>query len=889
MSEALDRMEIKRSQRRFWLLIAAEMLWHPRARRLLLVLVSIFLAFALGYYVHWSGFSFGKTLRSLNANIDFMPRRIQAILARPEIERITIDIKYKDFMRLAYQREIALEQGILVAGEDDFVPATISHNGESVEVRLRLKGDSTDHLEGDKWSYRIKVKGDNTLLGMKEFSIQHPKTRNYVYEWIFHQALKREGLVSLRYDFVHVTLNGKDLGVFALEEHFEGRLIENNQQREGPIVRFDEDPIWAEVAIQQSFLSRDYLVFNSFLPTSIDTYDTNKISSDPSVYDQHIRAIYLLESFRRGELKTSEVFDTQKLASFFAIADLVGAQHSINWSNMRFYYNPITSRLEPIGFDGDSGKLIRALSVGLSPLVDPIFLETVFSDLLFYEEYVRALERVSEPSYVDTLLAELDDELKRNLDIIYGEFLVPESRWPVIFYEGNLYQNQQFIRKALNPTKGMLAYFHGATEDYIELELGNIQTMAIEVLGVTYEGLPLLKPTETTILPERPVSYVAPVLECKLRSTRTVDYQIARFTLPAGFVWSEEMSKDLKIRYRLLGTGRIREEVVIPWPFLGDDFVKSDFFGKEPNVRDFDFLVIDESTKRIRVAPGTWNLDQSLIIPEGYRVIAGEGTRFNLSNSATILSYSPLEFVGDEGASIVIQSTDSTGQGIVVMNADQASVLKYVTFRNLSNPSQSGWELTGAVTFYESPVAISDCQFVGSRSEDALNLVRSDFSIDQTLFSQMFSDAIDADFTRGRIANTYFIEAGNDAIDASGSIIEVENISIDGTGDKGVSAGERSQISGSGINIKNAQIGLASKDMSQLTVQSVEISDSAIGLAAYQKKAEFGPASMEVHGLEMATVDTPYLVEVHSRVVVDSEVIEAIYENVYDMLYGEGE
>jgi hypothetical protein len=520
-------------------------------------------------------------------------------------------------------------------------------------------------------------------------------------------------------------------------------------------------------------------------------------------------------------------------------------------------------------------------------LVDPIFLDTTFSDPLFYEEYVRALERVSQPSYVETLLDELDDDLKRNLSVIYSEF--PDPEWPVIFYEEILYQNQQFIRKALNPTEGLLAYFHGASADQIELELGNIQTMAIEVLSVSYQDFPPLKPTERTILPERPVSYVEPVLECKLGSTQTVDYQIVTFRLPEGFVWSEEMVRDLKIEYKLLGTSQMREEVVIPWPFLGDDFVADDFIRRESNVHDFDFLVVDESTKEIQLTPGTWNLDQSLIIPGGYRVMAREGTRLNLSNSATILSHSPLEFVGSEDAPIIIQSTDSTGQGIVVMNAGQASVFKYVTFHNLSNPSHNGWDLTGAVTFYESPVALSGCQFTGSRSEDALNLVRSEFSIEQTYFGETFSDAIDADFSKGRITHTYFVQAGNDAIDASGSIIEIDGISVDGAGDKGISVGERSQMTGVGLDIKGAQIGIASKDRSQLVVKNVRISNSAVGLAAYRKKTEFGPAFMEVQGLDLTAVSTPYLVEVHSRVVVDNAVIEASHENVYEMLYGEAE
>jgi hypothetical protein len=737
---------------------------------MILSIVSLYtgLVFTFGYYLHWSGFSFSQTLRSFKSNVDLMPKKIQAILSRPEIEHITIDIQHEDFMRLAYQREIALTSGILTSGNDDFVPATIRHNNESVEVELRLKGDSTDHLEGDKWSYRIKVKGDHTLFGMKQFSIQHPKTRNYLYEWIFHQALNREGLVSLRYEFINVTLNSKDLGLYALEEHFEKRLIENNQFREGPIVRFNEDPRWAEEAIQHSFLFRDYIIFNSFLPTDIDTYQTGKMLSEPSSYAQHLQAVYLLEAFRRGELKTSDVFDVQKLARLFAIADLTGAQHSINWANMRFFYNPITSRLEPIGFDGDSGKRIRALSVGLSPLVDPIFLEAIFNDLVFFEEYVRTLERISEPAYLNSLLAELDDDLKRNLDILHTEF--PDFN----FSEGVLYQNQQFIKKVLTPTKALHAYYHGANENYVELELGNIQSMPIEVLSLSYKDSVLVQPDQEIVLPERPVSYLEPLIDCKLRTTKIVDYRTVRFTFPEDFVWSEDMVKDLKISYRLLGTTRTREETVIPWSYLDHDFLEEDLIRQESTAHTFDFLVTDEATQRILVTPGTWNLSQSLIIPRGYRVVAREGTQLNLSNSATILSYSPLEFIGSEDRPIVIESTDSTGQGIVV-----------------TNPSQGGWELTGAVTFYESAVRISHSKFASTRAEDALNIVRSEFSIEETLFSETVSDALDADFTKGKIANSYFLKAGNDAIDASGSIIEVEHILIDGVGDKGLSAGKQ--------------------------------------------------------------------------------------------------
>ncbi|MGD2159261.1 MAG: hypothetical protein PVG32_20460, partial [Anaerolineales bacterium] len=808
------------------------------------------------------------------------PRRIQAWLSRPAVERITIDIQHEDYMRLAYQREIALSRGILMSGSSDFVPATITYNGETINVRIRLKGDSTDHLEGDKWSYRIDVRGDDTLFGMEQFSIQHPKTRHYIYEWIFHKALEREGLISLRYDFIDVTLNGKDFGVYALEEHFDKRLIEYNRFIGGPIVRFNEDPSWEE---EFNNPSRDYVIYNSFLPTDIDTYQTGGALVDPQRYAQHINAIHMLEAFRRGELSTSEVFDVQKLSRLFAVADLMGAQHSINWANMRFYYNPITSKLEPIGFDGDSGKQIRGLSVGLSPLVDPIYLERLFSDFTFYEEYISTLERIADPAYLDAFFAEVNDEFQQNLNVIYSEF--PDTEWPLIFYKDIYYTNQHFIRSVLNPTKAINAYFRRASENYIELELGNIQTIPVEVLSVSYQDLPPFEPLEKIILPERPISYIEPLVDCRLRSTETVDYQIVKFKLPEGFIASETTVSELKINYKLTGTEQIREEIVFPWSYLDYDIIENNLPLQEPNADTFEFLDMDESAGLILVSPGIWSLDRNLIIPAGYRVIAREGTQISLSNSATILSYSPLEFIGSENDPITIHSVDSSGQGVVVLNADQTSILKHVVFHNLSSPAQSGWELTGAVTFYQSPVAVSHSHFLESRSEDALNIVRTEFSIEDSFFSETFSDAFDADFTKGKISDSNFKKSGNDAIDASGSIIEIQNVSIDDAGDKGMSVGERSRVSASDTKIQNTYIAVASKDLSRLTLKKIIILDSVYGITAYEKKSEFGPASIQVDGLEMIAVDIPYLIETQSRVVVDNQVLEAVQENVYQTLY----
>ena len=71
---------------------------------------------------------------------------------------------------------------------------------------------------------------------------------------------------------------------------------------------------------------------------------------------QHKTAISLLSEFRAGKLDACQVFDCDQLALSLALADLFGAEHATKWMNRRFYYNPITSKIEPIGFDANGGK-----------------------------------------------------------------------------------------------------------------------------------------------------------------------------------------------------------------------------------------------------------------------------------------------------------------------------------------------------------------------------------------------------------------------------------------------------------------------------------------------------------------------------------------------------
>ena len=113
-----------------------------------------------------------------------------------------------------------------------------------------------------------------------------------------------------------------------------------------------------------------------------------RILEDKDLSIQFEEAKNLLESFRLGSLETHEVFDVDKLAKYFAINTLMGSTHSSFWNNIRFYYDPITSRLEPIGYDSlTGGNAYGLIDYSKKP---GTLINLFFKDEVFYKNILKS-------------------------------------------------------------------------------------------------------------------------------------------------------------------------------------------------------------------------------------------------------------------------------------------------------------------------------------------------------------------------------------------------------------------------------------------------------------------------------------------------------------------
>ncbi len=399
------------------------------------------------------------------------------------VKNLKIDMSDKDYKFIEDKRQIALDRGVQINVGDNYVPCTLTGNDQNISAEIRLKGHMTDHLEGDKWSFRVK--SEESIFGMYRFSLQHPGTRNYAYEWVYHELLKNEDVIHLNYDFIKVNLNDKDLGIYAMEEHFGQHVLDHNNKPNGAILRWNPSLYWdwRIDELQGTFLNEEYSDYSSSYP---EPYDRGVVKKDSFLIETYKKGAQLLELFRRDSLSTSEVFDVERMARFHAIIDLVGGYHSLDWSDVKFFYNGESGKIEPVGYESFSIRKSEAIAGQRIPDLEsgPNFNyhDNLFSDPVFYEAYIKNLERICQESYFDDFRLKIQKELNEKLGVLATEW--PYRRFS---FEG-YYDNIELIKHNLNLPKPAHAFLNSKSDSTIVISIAPVSDFPINISEAVVNG-----------------------------------------------------------------------------------------------------------------------------------------------------------------------------------------------------------------------------------------------------------------------------------------------------------------------------------------------------------------------------------------------------------------
>ncbi len=799
---------------------------------------------------------------------DFVLRKVQAghegqIGDHPQTDSIPcIDMQVSDggMEKLSKIREDALRRGVLTAGEgDEWVDMKFTEAGKSYQGRMRLKGDWTDHLVGDKWSFRIALDSTTTWRRMTTFSVQNPRTRDFLSEWVLHAWLDQEDILTPRYEFIELKINGVSKGIYAYEEHFEKQIAEYNSRREGPILKYDEEGLWdvQELAIAEEMpeLERHIPVYKA---ANIIPFGSKAIRKDTAMMRQVEIAQQLVQQYKTGQKTVWDIFDAAKVARYYAIVDVLNAQHGFIWHNQRWYYNPVISRLEPIGFDGftETGPLVwidrpfigfarnvRYMAAGYRELM----FERFFHDRKFLELYIGALMKFTDPAYLDRFYQSISPELGR-----YERWISYE--WSGYTYNRKgLFERAKMLRMLLLPLErsSVKAHLQGETSKGYHYRVYNYHCLPVVLKGV---GKKLEKGIE------------APFSEDKVLDAYNNEF-------PAEYIDVYSKEKGKVIFFQVPGIDSLFHSEILNWAEPAGLTPEQELF-EGLKISSNELYQVDEENKRVTIKTGKYKTGKDILIPKGYQVRFEEGVELDLIANAKFISKSQVLMFGTEDAPILITSSDQSANGFTVLQAEGKSEFHYTVFDNLNTLHYKGWNLTGAVTLYESEILIDRCRFVSNHCEDALNTIRCVFDFSNSYIGYTQGDGFDSDFCHGVVSNGTFSHTGNDCIDFSGSNILILSAQIDHAGDKGISLGEECVATIENASVKNCIIGLAAKDLTQVTVKHIELTDNETAFAAYQKKPEYGPATIVVEQYKAVGNQQLHDLQKGSALTIDAKRIE---------------
>ena len=814
---------------------------------------------------------------------------LRSVFSSEEIETLLIDIKFKHMAKLRAARDEALEKNVINTTGDDFVPATIRYRDRSVRVHLRLKGDLTDHLQGDKWSFMVKVRGGDQLMGMRRFSLMNPHVREDQYGPVAYDYMRSLDILTPRYFHVNLVVNGSNIGVMALEEYPAKELMESQGRRESVIVRFDESQLWDDLTHKGYLDDR----FNNYTTTPFRVVQGGKVRKSPKLVKSWKTAAGLLKGFYHGELTGSQVFNVEEFARYLAATEILNAPNGLWWGNLRFYYNPVTAKLEPFASDlmSDYQHSDPEMDFQLRSHRD-LAARKILDDPEIRSAFVSELRRLSEEMENGTTEALLAPLEKKYREILHREmpFLMPMDF-------------ERMKRRATHlaaVTEENFDYFntlgeegHSALINVQEsrdgqeglLELANIIDAPVEVISINWRSNS--GDAETAFQATREIEYPIEI------DPTSLDREPGVALIPFRYSPDIADGSEIEVVARIKGTNRnytttgmknfiALSERPIPVESVSATLERHPYL-KQP----------DDAT--FRLEPGSHVVPTTISIPQGYDLQISAGTTLFFAPDAMLIVRGALNMSGTPDRPIVLDGQNAgTGEsgwrGLIVIDAQNPSLWRHVHIRNTTGVMHGDWEQTGGVTLYQSDALLERVYFDTTGAEDALNIIRSNFEMKDVEIRNTFSDGFDSDYSNGIVENGLFenigTAGGGDAVDISGSEVSVIGTRFKQISDKALSVGEGSRMIAKNVQIDDALTGAASKDASRLEISSSKIINAQIaGMMAYVKKPEYGPASINATQVEFIGTSSNSLAQTGSEITIDGNTLASQHLNV-DQLYG---
>ena len=354
------------------------------------------------------------------------------------LDTLKLTIEENDWDKLVELRENALEKGVITRDEKQEFDAIFSADHQYPAL-VRFKGDWVDHLQGDKWSFRVQLKDQNKYDGMTEFSLQSPERRNFLKEWLVHQVALENGLHTSDYRFVYLYINNEFKGIYNLEEHFTSNMLSFKNEFSTPVIKIDEEANWELNLYRKSV--KDFNIHAPFFEASnIVAYNMDEIQTNPDLKSSYEKAFRILNHLKYNSIDPADYqhIDAKKFGLFLAMCDYYGTHHSMIYHNIRFIWNPNSNMLEPVLYDGFHNyffpytKYVHGLNQNEkvhNPSRYYIYSMKFLNIPEVKKEYLKSLEKLNTKYHIDSLRVQYTSSIKDLETLLSNEFQFYHHPW----------------------------------------------------------------------------------------------------------------------------------------------------------------------------------------------------------------------------------------------------------------------------------------------------------------------------------------------------------------------------------------------------------------------------------------------------------------------------
>ena len=676
--------------------------------------------------------------------------------------------------------------------------------------------------------------------------------------------------------------------MYVFEEGFGKILLERNKRRNGPIF-----------SIHENFSDDDDLDYLKKI--KFEVYNKNYWQSAENLKLSEI-ATQKLRDFFEDKKNADEIFDLDKWAWFFAAADINYSPHALLIKSVKFYYNPVIGKFEPIGFDAHrritnynknisgwekltseqapssfelANKCLKKINLNKKDftndcdLVYRFFYKNGKLNSNFYNKYRNSILEIGSQNFLDEFFKERKKQINKINSKIYGDYLFVEH---IFYYGPGLY----YYKK--NDT-----YYRA---NYLIRSLKNEP----EKVFIQQEGQKILIFNESI----NNNNFTIKHLSCdqnlnNMQSNIVLNFNFKNYLDNINIIDLSNYTenKNITCKSALMVNKFNNKELMIDIDTLNN--LKEITYKDSYLDRYKKYFLLDENI--VKLKENVTLINEDIIIPKELIVKIYPGQKIILINNAFIFSDSPW-LVGGNGEKVVISGQkENFGGGLIIAETNSISKFTNTYFSYLNgivknkNILSQHYILLGAININYSEVIFKDVIFEKIEAEDALNIINSKFKILNSYFDEIKSDAIDVDFGNGEIINSKFANIQNDAIDFSGSKVILSNNNFSHVGDKLVSVGENSIAKIDGIVGKNSFIGLASKDGSIIMGNDIYFDNINIPFASYIKKTEYDIGKLKVDDVSYRNFLVPYLRDNYSIIEIDNDTKKIANKNILEIIY----